>query len=82
MYSEMESKGRMRRMTEQERVKKCEGLLRTEGNDSMYANRIDLPMRAWFLSPIAETNVEPIANTDVTSTEPVVARSCSCEWCG
>ena len=54
----------------QERVRKWEGLERMEGRWERAAKRIARPMRAWFLSPMAEMSVATILNTAAESTEP------------
>jgi hypothetical protein len=50
--------GRTRRSAEQDSVRKWEGLLNTEGRLAIALNLITFPIRAWFLSKIAETKVE------------------------
>jgi hypothetical protein len=57
------------------RVRKCEGFERTEGSQEMYAKRMAWLMRAWFLRPMAETNVARIAARAAESTEPGETRS-------
>lgn len=80
MYKVTERRGRSSIMPEQLRVRKWEGLLRTEGSDWMYAKRIALLMRAWFLRPIADTSVASMAKRAAESTLPGETRSWVCGW--
>lgn len=73
-------RGRRSIIEEQERVRKCEGLERTEGKCDKYANRIAFPIRAWFLSPIADISVASIESRAAKSTDPGETRWCECGW--
>lgn len=63
-------KGSKNIIAEQERVRKCEGLLRTEGREDMYANLIARPILAWFLRPRAEMRVAIMERRAAESTLP------------
>jgi hypothetical protein len=67
-------------IAEQLRVRKWAGLPSTEGSDSMYAKRMALPIRAWFLRPMALTSVATMANKAAESTLPGETRSWVWGW--
>jgi len=75
-YMVMVRSGRRSMIEEHERVRKCEGLERTEGKCDKYAKRIALPILAWFFSPIAEISVAMIERRAAKSTDPGETRWC------
>ena len=70
IYIWIDSNGSRSRSEEHDRVRKWDGFARIDGSDSIYANRMALPMRAWFFNPKAEMRVETIARREATSTLP------------
>jgi hypothetical protein len=80
-YIVMVRRGRRSITRLQERVRKWEGLERMLGREDMIAKRMVLPIRAWFLSPIAEIKVAIMDRRAAESTDPGDTRCCECGWC-
>jgi hypothetical protein len=74
-YIWMLSRGKISRSDEHDNVRKCDGLLSTEGRLAIALSLMTLPMRAWFFNKIAETRVETTPHKAARSMLPADTRS-------